>query len=263
MADISMRTSGRVVINGDGSAREDKFSLRASMPICNNSGRVTLHVHPSFRPDLSVDKNGLSHNMAIGNIADLAVVDNVDVEVQKDNVNILGRDCNVNAHWNNVNRNPTGKVSITTNVDKIGDVTLLLGKRGDNSVLPEEEPLGSDTVKVSAALPIADMIGNKDVSAQLDYDLANDEAKLHLGYKSGDIGARVESSFNVRNSNMAHKLALSYSGIDGITISGDINDQVSGKACINKDNYELRVPVNKGGVNVNDVSIRMTWSQDL
>lgn len=260
MADADMRLSGRVVIRGDGSAAEDKLTLRASAPICNGSGRVSLNMHPSFRPDLSVDKNGLSHNIRVGNLSDISVIDNVDLELSKD-ATLLGRDCKVEAQWTNTNRSPAAKCSISTNVDNIGDVKVTLGKKGNTSVLEENKALERDTVKISAQLPVADLIGNKDVSASLDYDLASDEATLHLGYSSGDIGAKVRSRYNAGK--MSHRLALSYTGIEGIKVSGDVNDAVEGEVCVNKDSYELRVPVSKSGVNVNDVSIRYNWSHDL
>lgn len=257
-----MRLSGRVVIRGDGSAAEDKLTLRASAPICNGSGRVSLNMHPAFRPDLSVDKNGLSHNMRVGNMSDLSVIDNVDVELSK-SANLLGRDCNVNAQWTNANRNPAAKVAISTNVDNIGDVTVTLGKKGNTSVLEENRPLERDMVRVSADLPVSDLTGQKDLTARLEYDLGNDEATLHLAYSSGDVGAKVRSRYNAGSGKMSHRLSLNYNGIEGVKVSGDVNDAVEGKVCVNKDQYELRVPVSKSGVNVNDVQVRYNWSHDM
>ena len=122
----------------------------------------------------------------------------------------------------------------------------------------------ADRASVKVNLPMKDLISNDDVTASVEYDIPSQNATLNLGYTSGDVRLGVKSNFNVKSNAASHKATVNYSGIEGVGVEVDCNQDVAGNLSVTKDKYELRVPFSKdGGVNPDDVQLRMTWSQSL
>jgi len=152
-------------------------------------------------------------------------------------------------------------MKISTNVDKVGDVTVTLARKGAKVGCDEAT---ADRASVKVQLPLKDLISNDDVTASVEYDVPSQNATLNLGYTNGDVKVGVKSKFNVKSNANSHKATLNYSGVEGVGIQVECNQDVAGSLSVTKDKYELRVPFSKdGGVNADDVQLRMTWSQAL
>eukprot|EP00227_Mantoniella_beaufortii_P017547 CAMPEP_0197583620 /NCGR_PEP_ID=MMETSP1326-20131121/6479_1 /TAXON_ID=1155430 /ORGANISM="Genus nov. species nov., Strain RCC2288" /LENGTH=260 /DNA_ID=CAMNT_0043147865 /DNA_START=107 /DNA_END=889 /DNA_ORIENTATION=+ len=260
MDQADVRLSGRITVKGDGSAKEDKFTIRASSSFAKG-GRITLTARPGFRPDVAVDKDGLRTNVKADALSSIASIDDYDLEVSK-STEIMGQACDMTLSMENVGRGGAPALKVKTNVEKVGDVTLTLARRG-NKGSNDDKALGQDMCRVCATLPMEDLLGNKDLTASVDYDINSKNANVHVGYKNGDVKLKLRSTINTGDNSMTHKVNADYSGIEGVGIGVQVNDKVEGHVAITKDRYEIRVPVTKSGVNANDVTLRMTWSHDM
>merc|ERR1711981_254586 len=131
----------------------------------------------------------------------------------------------------NVKSRQAGSLRISTNHDTVGDVTVTLAQDGAKV---DDDAETADRASVKLNLPLKDMINNDDVTASVEYDVPS------------------------------HNATVNYSGIEGVGVAVEVDQDVAGKLSVTKDRYELRVPFSKdGGVNADDVQLRMTWSQDL
>ena len=123
---------------------------------------------------------------------------------------------------------------------------------------------GADRASVKLNLPMKDLISNDDVTASVEYDVPSQVATVNLGYTSGDVNVGLKSNVNLDSQSATHKATVNYSGIEGVGVSVEVDQDVAGKLSVTKDKYELRVPFSKdGGVNPDDVQLHMKWSQDL
>merc|ERR1712196_302748 len=143
----------------------------------------------------------------------------------------------------------------------LGDVTVTLAQAGAKV---DSDAETADRASVKLNLPLKDMINNDDVTASVEYDVPSQNATVNLGYTSGDVNVGLKSNVNVNTQKATHKATVNYSGIEGVGVAVEVDQDVAGKLSVTKDRYELRVPFSKdGGVNADDVQLRMTWSQDL
>merc|ERR1712159_671718 len=237
MNEATMSMSGRIVVGGNGSCAEDSFKISASAPICNGSGSVSLSAKPNYRPSVS-SKNGVSHNIGPADMVGLTNMSDYDISVNK-SATLAGQDCDVT----------------------LGDVTVTLAQAGAKV---DSDAETADRASVKLNLPLKDMINNDDVTASVEYDVPSQNATVNLGYTSGDVNVGLKSNVNVNTQKATHKATVNYSGIEGVGVAVEVDQDVAGKLSVTKDIYELRVPFSKdGGVNADDVQLRMTWSQDL
>lgn len=258
MNSATVNMSGRVVVGGNGSVNEDKFSLSVRAPFAGD-GSVTLNAKPNYRPSVS-SKNGVSHNVDAGNLVGLSEISDYDVTVAKP-CELLGQACDVELSMQKCKSGQANAMTISTNHEKIGDVTVSLARKGAKV---GGDTASADRASVKVNLPMKDLISNDDVTASVEYDIPSQNATLNLGYTSGDVRLGVKSSFNVKSNAASHKATVNYSGIEGVGVEVDCNQDVAGNLSVTKDKYELRVPFSKdGGVNPDDVQLRMTWSQSL
>jgi hypothetical protein len=259
MNEATMSMSGRVTVSGNGSAAEDSFKITASAPICNGSGSVTLTAKPNYRPSVS-SKNGVSHNIEAGALVGLSNVSDYDVTIAK-SATLAGQDCECEMSMQNIKSGQAGSLRISTNHEKLGDVSVTLAQKGSKV---DGDTQGADRASVKLNLPMKDMISNDDVTASVEYDVPSQVATVNLGYTSGDVNVGLKSNVNLDNQSASHKATVNYSGIEGVGVSVEVDQDVAGKLSVTKDKYELRVPFSKdGGVNPDDVQLRMKWSQDL
>merc|ERR1712224_1136710 len=225
MNEATMSMSGRIVVGGNGSCAEDSFKISASAPICNGSGSVPLSAKPNYRPSVS-SKNGVSHNIDPADMVGLTNMSDYDISVNK-SATLAGQDCDVTLGMHNVKSRQAGSLRISTNHDTLGDVTVTLAQAG----------------------------------AKVDSDAETaDRASVNLGFTSGDVNVGLKSNVNVNTQKATHKATVNYSGIEGVGVAVEVDQDVAGKLSVTKDRYELRVPFSKdGGVNADDVQLRMTW----
>jgi hypothetical protein len=229
MNDATMSMSGRIVVSGNGSAAEDSFKISATAPICGGSGSVSLCAKPNYKPSIS-SKNGVSHNVTAEDLVGLSNMENYSLRV-------------------------------STTHDKLGDVTVTLAQKGAKV---DGDNQGADRASVKVNLPLKDLINNDDVTASVEYDVPSKDATINLGYTSGDVKVGLKTKVNTGSNKATHKATVNYSGIEGVGVAVEVDQDVAGKLSVTKDRYELRVPFSKdGGVNADDVQLRMTWSQDL
>merc|ERR1712057_111658 len=240
MNEATMAMSGRIVVGGNGSCAEDSFKISASAPICNGSGSVSLSAKPNYRPSVS-SKNGVSHNIDPADMVGLTNMSDYDISVNK-SATLAGQDCDVTLGMHNVKSRQAGSLRISTNHDTVGDVTVTLAQAGAKV---DDDAETADRASVKLNLPLKDMINNDDVTASVEYDVPSQNA-------------------TVNTQKATHKATVIYSGIEGVGVAVEVDQDVAGKLSVTKDRYELRVPFSKdGGVNADDVQLRMTWSQDL
>lgn len=259
MNEATMSMSGRIVVGGNGSCAEDSFKISASAPICNGSGSVSLSAKPNYRPSFS-SKNGVSHNIDPADMVGLTNMSDYDISVNK-SATLAGQDCDVALGMHNVKSRQAGSLRISTNHDTLGDVTVTLAQAGAKV---DSDAETADRASVKLNLPLKDMINNDDVTASVEYDVPSQNATVNLGYTSGDVNVGLKSNVNVNTQKATHKATVNYSGIEGVGVAVEVDQDVAGKLSVTKDRYELRVPFSKdGGVNADDVQLRMTWSQDL
>lgn len=258
---MDVKLSGVVSVTGDGRAKNDKFTLTATAPIANG-GKITLKAKPAFTPSASVDKSGVSTNLTdFGDLHGVANLDNFDVSIAKD-TEILGQKTALTLSMEKFGRGGSKALTAKTNVDVVGDVTLTLAQAGHKGSCPDDgQALSDDMCRVAVNLPVADI--SKDLSASVDYDINGGGANVRAGYASGDIAVSLRTAVDVQSKAMAHTVNASYSGIEGVGIALEVNDSGAGKLNITKDKYELEVPVDKSGVNKDDVKLTMKWSMAM
>lgn len=257
MNEATMSMSGRIVVSGNGSAAEDSFKISASAPICGGSGSVSLCAKPNYRPSVS-SKGGVSHNITAEDLVGLSNMSDYDISVNK-SATIAGQDCNVNLGMSNIKTGQAGSLQINTNVEAVGDVTVTLAQKG-SKVGGDKQ----DADRASVKLNLSDKLNIDDVTASVEYDVPTQNATVNLGYTNGDVKLGLKSKVNTSSQAASHKATVNYSGIEGVGIAVEVDQDVAGKMSVTKDRYELRVPFSKdGGVNADDVQLRMTWSQDL
>jgi hypothetical protein len=250
--------SGRVVVGGNGSVNEDKFSISIAAPFAGN-GSVTLNARPNYRPSVS-SKNGVTHNADAAALVGLSEISDYDITISKP-CELLGQACDVELSMQNCMSKQANAMTISTTHEKIGDVTVSLARKGAKVGC---ETAAADRASVRVNLPMKDLISNDDVTASLEYDIPSQNATAKIGYTSGDVRLGVKSTLNTKSNDMTHKATVNYSGIDGVGIELDCNQDVAGGVSITKDKYELRVPFSKdGGVNPDAVQLRMKWSHAL
>lgn len=259
MNDATMSMSGRIVVSGNGSAAEDSFKISATAPICGGSGSVSLCARPNYKPSIS-SKNGVSHNVTAEDLVGLSNMENYSLTVNK-SATLAGQDCNVSLGMTDVKTSKAGSLRVSTTHDKLGDVTVTLAQKGAKV---DGDNQGADRASVKVNLPLKDLINNDDVTASVEYDVPSKDATINLGYTSGDVKVGLKTKVNTGSNKATHKATVNYSGIEGVGVAVEVDQDVAGKLSVTKDRYELRVPFSKdGGVNADDVQLRMTWSQDL
>lgn len=173
---------------------------------------------------------------------------------------IAGQDVDLTLSKEKFGRGGSTAVTAKTNVDKVGDVTVTLGQRGNKSAFDGDGALANDIARVHVNLPVSDI--NKDLTASVDYDLNNKDANVRVGYSSGDIAVRLKTAID-SNQKLSHTVNADYSGIEGVGIALEVDDSGSGKVNITKDKYELEVPVSKNGVNKDDIKLTYSWSMNM
>jgi len=213
-----------------------------------------------FCPRSVSSKNGVSHNIDPADMVGLTNMSDYDISVNK-SATLAGQDCDVTLGMHNVKSRQAGSLRISTNHDTLGDVTVTLAQAGAKV---DSDAETADRASVKLNLPLKDMINNDDVTASVEYDVPSQNATVNLGYTSGDVNVGLKSNVNVNTQKATHKATVNYSGIEGVGVAVEVDQDVAGKLSVTKDRYELRVPFSKdGGVNADDVQLRMTWSQDL
>jgi len=255
---MDVKLSGIVTVTGDGNCKNDKFTLTCSAPIANG-GKVTLKAKPTFSPNVSVDKNGVSTNLTdFGDMHGVANLDNFDLSIAK-STEILGQKTDLNLSMEKFGRGGSRALTATTNVDKVGDVTVTLAQKGHKGSCPDDgQSISTDMARVAVNLPVSDI--NKDLTASVDYDINGKGANIRAGYKNGDIAVSLRTAVDTDSKAMSHTVNASYSGIEGVGIGLEVNDSGSGKLNVTKDKYELEVPVSSSGVNKDDIKLTMKWS---
>ena len=198
------------------------------------------------------------------NAADLAanasnLASDWDVSVTKD-VTILDRAMKIVADLP-FNRKPA-RVAVTTNVDKVGDVTLNLVQKGNTNHLEENEATAADVASVEFALPLKDVIDNDDISADVSYDLLSNDARVRAYYNSGDVNLKLQTVYNTKSNDAKSEATVTYT-TDDITVEASSDPDMSGELKVSKDRYTLVAPFDKSGVNTDNVQLRVDWSQDL
>lgn len=174
----------------------------------------------------------------------------------------MGQKTDLNLSMEKFGRGGSNALTATTNVDKVGDVTVTLAKAGHKGSCPDDgQAIATDMCRVAVNLPVADI--NKDLSASVDYDVNGRGANVRAGYKNGDVAVSLRTAVDTQTKKMAHTVKASYSGIEGVGIGLEVNDSGSGKLNITKDKYELEVPVSKSGVNKDDIKLTMKWSMEM
>ena len=89
---------------------------------------------------------------------------------------------------------------MTTNVDKIGDVTLNLVQRGNHEPLEESgQAVNSGVCSVAFALPLKEVIDNDSISADVSYDVLSNDAKVRAYYNNGDVNVKLQSVYNTKS----------------------------------------------------------------
>lgn len=257
---MDVKLSGVVTVTGDGNVKNDKFTLTCSAPIANG-GRVTLKAKPAFSPNVSVDKNGVNTNLTnFGDMHGVANIDNFDLSIAK-STEIMGQKTDLNLSMERFGRGGSRALTATTNVDKVGDVTVTLAQRGHKGANPDDGGLADDMCRVAVNLPVSDI--SKDLDASVDYDLQGKSANVRAGYRNGDIAVRLRTAIDTQSNKMAHTVNASYSGIEGVGIGLEVNDSGSGKLNVTKDKYELEVPVSSSGVDKDGIKLTMKWDMAL
>merc|ERR1712097_132525 len=97
------------------------------------------------------------------------------------------------------------RVAVTTNVDKIGDVTLNLVQRGNTNHLRDNQAVNSNVCSVAFALK--EVIDNDSISADVSYDVLSNDAKVRAYYNNGDVNVKLQSVYNTK-SNSANSMAV-------------------------------------------------------
>jgi len=200
----------------------------------------------------------VSHNIDADSLVGLSNISDYDVTVNK-SAELAGQDCDVSLGIQNIKSGQAGSLRISTNHDKVGDVTVTLAQAGSKV---DGDTQGAD--RASVKVNLTDVLKVNDVTASVEYDVPSQNATVNLGYTNGDVNLGVKSVVNVNSQKATHKATVNYSGIEGVGVKAEVDQDVNGKLSVTKDKYELRVPFSKdGGVNPDDVQLRMTWSQDL
>jgi hypothetical protein len=154
------------------------------------------------------------------------------------------------------------RVAVTTNVDKLGDVTLNLVQRGNTNHLRDNQAVNSNVCSVAFALPLKEVIDNDSISADVSYDVLSNDAKVRAYYNNGDVNVKLQSVYNTK-SNSANSMAVLTYTTDDIKASVSADPDMNGELRVSKDRYSVRCPYNKSGVNTDDIQLRVDWSQDL
>merc|ERR1739841_291273 len=219
---------------GNGAIAEEELNVNVSQDICNGSGRVSLNLTPGWMPRANLDKN-FDNNCSPADLASQAsnVASDWEVSVSKD-VTILDQAMKVVADLP-LNKK-AARVAVTTNVDKLGDVTLNLVQRGNTNHLRDNQAVNSNV-------------------------LSND-AKVRAYYNNGDVNVKLQSVYNTK-SNSANSMAVLTYTTDDIKASVSADPDMNGEIRVSKDRYSVRCPYNKSGVNTDDIQLRVDWSQDL
>lgn len=256
----SMQATGRVVLRGNGAIAEEELNINVSQDICNGSGRVSLNLTPGWMPRANLDKN-FDNNCSPADLASQAsnVASDWEVSVSKD-VTILDQAMKVVADLP-LNKK-AARVAVTTNVDKLGDVTLNLVQRGNTNHLRDNQAVNSNVCSVAFALPLKEVIDNDSISADVSYDVLSNDAKVRAYYNNGDVNVKLQSVYNTK-SNSANSMAVLTYTTDDIKASVSADPDMTGELRVSKDRYSVRCPYNKSGVNTDDIQLRVDWSQDL
>lgn len=263
MDQMDVSLAGRINVRGDGNVIEDRFSLTASADFAKG-GRITLNANPGFRPSAAL-KDGKTNLTDASQLSGIGNLDDIDVSISK-SADILGQACDLTLSTESLGNGGIAGLQVKTNVDKVGDVTLTLAKKGHKAFSGkskdgEAQASENDACRIDVALPLSDV--HADLTGSVNYDLNTQDANLSLGYKNGDVALRLRTSMGSDKS-LSHKVNADYSGIEGIGLGLEVNDAGAGKVTVTKDQYSLVVPVSKdGGVDTNNASLRMTWSMDM
>jgi hypothetical protein len=215
---------------------------------------------PGWRPSATLDKN-FSHNFSPADLAAQAsnVADDWDVSVQKD-VTVMDQAMSISADLP-LNRK-AARVAITTNVDKIGDVTLNLVQKGNKNHNGDGSATNANVASVAFALPLKEVIDNDNLSANVSYDLLSNDARVRAYYQQGDVGVKLQTTYNTKSNSANTHAVLTYS-TDDIKASISADPDMSGEIRVSKDRYSVRAPYDKSGVNTDNIQLRVDWSQDL
>ena len=204
----------------------------------------------------------MDHNVKPGDLAADAsnVAEDWDVSVTKD-VTILDRAMKIVADL--PFNNKAARVAVTTDVDKLGDVTFSLVQKGNTNHLRDNKATGADVASIAFALPLKDVIDNDDVTADVTYDVLSNDAKVRAYYNNGDMNLKLQTIYNTK-SNDATSMAVATYTTDDIKISASADKDMNGEIRVSKDRYSLRCPYSKdGGIDQDNAQIRVDWSQDL
>jgi len=257
---LSFFNDKQVVLRGNGAIAEEELNVNVSQDICNGSGSVSLNLTPGWMPRANLDKN-FTHNVTPADLASQAsnVASDWEVSVSKD-VTILDQAMKVVADLP-LNKK-AARVAVTTNVDKLGDVTLNLVQRGNTNHLRDKQAVNSNVCSVAFALPLKEVIDNDSISADVSYDILSNDAKVRAYYNNGDVNVKLQTVYNTK-SNSANSMAVLTYTTDDIKASVSADPDMNGEIRVSKDRYSVRCPYNKSGVNTDDIQLRVDWSQDL
>jgi len=261
MHDMKARATGQLTINSEGNVATEKFSIAATSDVLSG-GSLTLTVRPGFKPSLNAKDVQASNLLGAGNYADLADVSDFDINIAKGGVDVVGQNCDLQLDLQNVGKGGKNRLTIKTNVEQVGDVSVTLSQAGYTDRSKNDKVAKANEAKVNVNLNKFSSEANADLTASVDYEIASQDAAVNVGYKNGDVSVKLKSARSGAG-DLSHKVNLNYA-IEGVDAGLEINDKLSGKITVSKDGFTLEVPVSKdGGVDHKNAKLEKSWSMEL
>jgi len=183
-------------------------------------------------------------------------------QIAKGGVDVVGQNCDLQLDLQNVGKGGKNRLTIKTNVEQVGDVSVTLSQAGYTDRSKNDKVAKANEAKVNVNLNKFASEANADLTASVDYEIASQDAAVNVGYKNGDVSVKLKSARSGAG-DLSHKVNLNYA-IEGVDAGLEINDKLSGKITVSKDGFTLEVPVSKdGGVDHKNAKLEKSWSMEL
>jgi autotransporter translocation and assembly factor TamB len=176
-------------------------------------------------------------------------------------VDVVGQNCDLQLDLQNVGKGGKNRLTIKTNVEQVGDVSVTLSQAGYTDRSKNDKVAKANEAKVNVNLNKFASEANADLTASVDYEIASQDAAVNVGYKNGDVSVKLKSARSGAG-DLSHKVNLNYA-IEGVDAGLEINDKLSGKITVSKDGFTLEVPVSKDGVDHKNAKLEKSWSMEL
>jgi len=162
------------------------------------------------------------------------------------NVDITATSNDFTVYLDNVDLMPEGKwaprVSYKKNVEVQGkkyacDATYAM--KGNTSILPNREPLGTDIFKLSVKAPA---IGG--VTPKVDYGTLTKTATVTLSGKADKADVSLKTDVKLKDSKMAYTANVSYPLPEKMKLAAELKmPSNTGKVSLSKDKYTIELPL--------------------